>query len=60
MDNSYISWHKSIVKQEDGAMYLIKTVKGNITKITYVQTIVNVANNYLLKGGVIIWHSIYL
>lgn len=41
-------------------MYLIKTVKGNITKITYVQTIVNVANNYLLKGGVIIWHSIYL
>ena len=30
-------------------MYLIKTVKGDITKITDVQAIVNVASNSLLK-----------
>ena len=29
-------------------MYLIKTVKGDITKITDVQAIVNAANNSLL------------
>lgn len=31
-------------------MYLIKTVKGDITKITDVQAIVNAANNSLLDN----------
>jgi len=32
-------------------MYLIKTLMGDITKVTEVQVIVNAANNALLGGG---------
>ena len=32
-------------------MYLIKTLMGDITKVTEVQSIVNAANNSLRGGG---------
>ena len=32
-------------------MYLLKTIKGDITKVTDVQVIVNEANNSLIGGG---------
>ena len=34
-------------------MYLIKTIKGDITKVTDVQAIVNAANKYFAFGSII-------